>query len=57
MIVVERSQITPPAGLNLFVLQGLTGHDILFIARSALPLFFLLVLAVVILVVFPELTA
>lgn len=55
VIVVEMSQITPPVGFNLFVLQGLTGHDILFIAKAALPFFFLLVLAVVILVVFPEL--
>jgi TRAP-type C4-dicarboxylate transport system permease large subunit len=54
VIVVEMSQITPPVGFNLFVLQGLTGRDILFVARAALPFFFLLVVAVVILSAFPE---
>jgi len=55
VIVVEMSQITPPVGFNLFVLQGLTGKDILSVARSALPFFLLLVVAVVLLVAFPEL--
>ncbi|MAG98035.1 MAG: TRAP transporter large permease subunit [Alphaproteobacteria bacterium] len=54
VIVVEMSQITPPVGFNLFVLQGLTGRDILFVARAALPFFFLLVVAVIILSAFPE---
>ena len=55
VIVVEMSQITPPVGFNLFVLQGLTGRDILSVARAALPFFFLLVVAVTILTAFPEL--
>ena len=54
VIVVEMSQITPPVGFNLFVLQGLTGKDILSVARSAFPFFLLLVVAVVLLVTFPE---
>jgi tripartite ATP-independent transporter DctM subunit len=55
VVVVEMSQITPPVGFNLFVLQSLTGRDILSIARAALPFFFLLVLAVAILIAVPEL--
>ncbi|RDD61750.1 TRAP transporter large permease [Ferruginivarius sediminum] len=55
VIVVEMSQITPPVGFNLFVLQGLTGRNILQIARAAIPFFGLLLLAVVLLVAFPEL--
>jgi C4-dicarboxylate transporter DctM subunit len=47
------AQITPPVGFNLFVLQGLTGDDILAVARAALPFFAILVLAVVLIVVFP----
>jgi tripartite ATP-independent transporter DctM subunit len=54
VIVVEMSQITPPVGFNLFVLQGLTGRNILQIARAALPFFFLLLLALAIVVVIPE---
>lgn len=54
VIVVEMSQITPPVGFNLFVIQGFTGENILRIAVSALPFFFLLLLAVVIITIVPE---
>jgi len=54
VIVVEMSQITPPVGFNLFVLQGLTGENILSVARAALPFFLLLLLAVALVVAFPE---
>ena len=54
VLVVEMSQVTPPVGFNLFVLQGLTGRNILQIARAAFPFFILLQIAVVLLVVFPE---
>ncbi len=54
VLVVEMSQITPPVGFNLFVLQGLTGKNILKIAVYSLPFFLLLVLAVVLVTVFPE---
>ncbi|MCP5409975.1 MAG: TRAP transporter large permease subunit [Chromatiaceae bacterium] len=55
VLVVEMSQITPPVGFNLFVLQSLTGRDMFRVAWAALPFFFLLVLAVVLIVVFPGL--
>jgi len=54
VIVVEMAQITPPVGFNLFVLQGMANKDMGYIARSAFPLFLLMVLAVVLVVVFPE---
>jgi tripartite ATP-independent transporter DctM subunit len=54
VIVVEMAQVTPPVGFNLFVLQGLTGHSIFFIARAAFPYFLLMVAAVVILLLFPD---
>ncbi len=54
VIVVEMSQITPPVGFNLFVLQSLTGRNILTVARAALPFFMLMLLALAIIVVVPE---
>jgi len=54
VLVVEMSQITPPVGFNLFVIQGLTGIDILRIAKAALPFFSLLLLAVVLITLFPQ---
>ncbi|SDZ91397.1 TRAP transporter large permease [Rubrimonas cliftonensis] len=43
VIVVEMSQITPPVGFNLFVIQGLTGESLGRIARVTLP--YLLIMA------------
>jgi C4-dicarboxylate transporter DctM subunit len=54
-VVVEMAQITPPVGFNLFVLQGMTGHEISYIARTAMPFFLLMCFMVVLLVAFPEL--
>jgi tripartite ATP-independent transporter DctM subunit len=53
VLVVEMAQITPPVGFNLFVLQGMTHKQITWIAKAALPLFFLMVLAVLLLYFFP----
>ena len=54
VIVVEMAQITPPVGFNLFVLQGMANRDMGYIAKSAFPLFLLMVLAVILVVIFPE---
>ena len=55
VVVVEMAQVTPPIGFNLFVLQGMTNHEISYIAKTAIPMVALMVLMVVILVVWPEL--
>ncbi len=55
VVTVEMAQVTPPVGFNLFVLQGLTGRDMTVIARYALPYFLLMVVAVVLLYLFPGL--
>jgi tripartite ATP-independent transporter DctM subunit len=55
VLVVELAQITPPVGFNLFVLQGLTKRQITEIARTAMPLFLLMVLAIALIYLFPGL--
>ncbi len=55
VVVVEMAQITPPIGFNLFVLQGMTDHEMGFIARAAFPMFLIMVLMVFVLIAFPEL--
>jgi C4-dicarboxylate transporter DctM subunit len=55
VVVVEMAQVTPPIGFNLFVLQGMTNHEISYISRTALPMVALMLLMVVILVIWPEL--
>jgi C4-dicarboxylate transporter, DctM subunit len=54
VLVVEMAQITPPVGFNLYVLQALTGRNMFFVARAALPFFFLMVAAVLLIFLFPE---
>lgn len=55
VVVVEMAQVTPPIGFNLFVLQGMTKHEISYIAKTAIPMVLLMIVMVVILVVWPEL--
>jgi len=55
VVVVEMAQITPPIGFNLFVMQGITKHEMGYIAKTALPLFAIMVLMVFILIWFPAL--
>ncbi|WP_404822419.1 TRAP transporter large permease [Noviherbaspirillum aerium] len=54
VIVVEMAQVTPPVGFNLFVVQSMTGKDIFTVAKAAFPFFFLMVIAVVLIVLFPQ---
>ncbi|MEL6298506.1 MAG: TRAP transporter large permease subunit [Pseudomonadota bacterium] len=54
VVVVEMAQITPPIGFNLFVLQGMTNHDIGYIARAAIPMFLIMVVMVFLLIAFPS---
>jgi len=53
VLVVEMAQITPPVGFNLFVLQGMTGKQLPYIARIATPMFFLMVAAVLLIYFVP----
>jgi C4-dicarboxylate transporter DctM subunit len=53
VLVVEMAQITPPVGFNLFVLQGMTGKELPWIAKVTLPMFLLMCLAVTLVYVFP----
>jgi tripartite ATP-independent transporter DctM subunit len=54
VLVVEMAQITPPVGFNLFVLQGLTQRELPYLAKTALPFFALLAVAVVLIYLFPQ---
>ena len=54
VLVVEMSLITPPVGMNLFLLQGMTGNSLAFVSRASFPFFILLVLAVALLWYVPE---
>jgi TRAP-type C4-dicarboxylate transport system permease large subunit len=57
VLVVEMAQITPPVGFNLFVLQGMTQREIGWIARATLPFFFLMLAAVGLIYLFPQIVS
>jgi len=57
ILVIEMAEVSPPVGFNLFVLQTMSGRDSLFVAKASLPFFFLLVAAVAIITVFPEIVS
>ena len=48
--------ITPPLGLNLFVVSGLTGESILKIAARAVPYVFFMLIVVLIIAYYPPLS-
>lgn len=54
VVVIEMSQITPPVGINLFILQSMTRHDLLQVAKMAFPFFLVLVVATLLLILFPQ---
>ena len=54
-VLVEMAQITPPVGFTLFVLQGMTKHNMFFLAKAAFPMFMMMVVMIFVLIYFPEL--
>ena len=54
IIMIEMSALTPPVGLNLYILQGLTGVDLMRTIKAAVPFFLLLCLGTLLLVIFPQ---
>jgi len=54
VLVVEMAQITPPVGFNLFVLQGMTGRQLSYVAAVTMPLFGLMIVALLILYFIPQ---
>lgn len=54
ILTVEMAQITPPIGFNLFVIQGITGRNLFELVRMAFPFFLVLVLATVLVTMFPQ---
>jgi len=55
VLLVEIAELTPPLGFNIFVLQTMTGRDSNYVALASLPFFFMMVLCLAIITLFPEL--
>jgi tripartite ATP-independent transporter DctM subunit len=55
IIVLEIGLLTPPVGLNLFVIRGVSGFPMGSIVRGALPFILMMLLALIVLALFPGL--
>lgn len=55
-INMELAMITPPVGLNLFVVSGITREKVGEVVRGVLPFFALMVLALILIVIFPQIS-
>lgn len=56
VILSELSLITPPVAMNLYVLQGITKLPFEVITRGVMPFLLVLVLGLIIIVAFPEIS-
>ncbi|MFA9239606.1 MAG: TRAP transporter large permease [Candidatus Paceibacteria bacterium] len=54
VFMVELSQITPPVGFSLFIIQSISAEKIEYILKATLPFFLLTIAAVVIITYFPQ---
>ncbi|PNU21500.1 C4-dicarboxylate ABC transporter permease [Geothermobacter hydrogeniphilus] len=54
VIMVELSQITPPVGFSLFVIQGIAAEPVAAILKATLPFFLIMIGMVILLALFPE---
>jgi TRAP-type C4-dicarboxylate transport system permease large subunit len=52
--MVEIAEVTPPVGFNLFVLQTMSGKDSTYVAKASIPFFFMMVISIVLITIFPE---
>lgn len=57
VFMVELSQITPPVGFSLFVIQSISGEKIEYILKATLPFFILMIVAVCLITFFPEIVS
>lgn len=55
-INMELAMITPPVGLNLFVVSGITREKVGEVVKGVLPFFALMVLALILVVIFPQIS-
>ena len=56
VINMELAMITPPVGLNLFVVSGIAREKVGSVVRGVLPFFALIVVALVFIIIFPEIS-
>jgi tripartite ATP-independent transporter DctM subunit len=54
VLVIEMGLVTPPVGMNVFILSGMTGIPLETIFRGIVPFFIAMVICVFLLTIFPD---
>lgn len=54
VFMVELSQVTPPVGFSIFVIQYITNDDVRDILKATFPFFLIMVFMVMLVTIFPE---
>jgi len=54
VVVIEMAELSPPVGFNLFILQTMTGRDVFYIGWVSLPFFLLMIVAIALMAIFPD---
>ena len=54
VVLVEMGLLTPPVGINLFVIQGISGSSLGEVVRGTMPFFFVMLVALVLMIAFPS---
>jgi tripartite ATP-independent transporter DctM subunit len=52
-VLIEIGMLTPPVGMNVFVIQGISGKSLTEVLRGSMPFFFILLLGLAIMTFFP----
>jgi len=55
VIMVELSQLTPPVGMNLYIIRNVTGGKIEDVMMGSLPFLIAIAIALIVVTVFPGL--
>jgi len=56
VVNMEIGMITPPVGLNLFVTAGITGHNLIWVVKAALPWLMLLLFFLILITYIPQIS-
>ncbi|MBT2569427.1 TRAP transporter large permease [Planococcus sp. ISL-110] len=56
VVNMELGMITPPVGLNLFVVSGITGEKVEQVIRGVIPFFVIFIIVLVLIIIFPQIS-
>ncbi|AQU80510.1 TRAP transporter large permease [Planococcus faecalis] len=56
VVNMELGMITPPVGLNLFVVSGITGEKVEKVIKGVIPFFMIFIIVLILIIIFPQIS-